>query len=78
MDITTSFSIDLFVNEAYWDSFRIDSVLKMYYIYFEDYLLGKLPPGFHQIKLIADSKNEIFETDENDNIFIKNIEVKKK
>lgn len=83
MAITTSFSIDLFVNDTYWNSFRVEikssnPMLGKYYVYYLDYLLGKLPPGFHQIKLVADSKNEIPETDENDNVSIKNIEVKKR
>ncbi len=74
--INTPFSIDLYVDGVWENSWSMSSLNTHYYGYVTDYSIGSLSAGTHTIKVVADPTNAVAETNEGDNVYIKTITVK--
>src|SRR5262249_35022295 len=70
-----------FTNELYLDgvlqaSFVVNSSIPSgFYATYQDYTLGSLSAGLHSLRIKVDSANNIVESNESDNEYIKNITV---
>ncbi len=75
-DTAVRFHSALYVDGALKMTWYTDPVLETnYYAYVKDYSIGSLPVGEHTLKIVADYKKEIAESNESDNSFSRTIEV---
>ncbi len=75
VDIDTQFSVALYVDGAFVDSW-VPASLPLpahYYLYLTDIPIGSLNPGPHDIKIVADSADAVDESNEGDNEYTKTI-----
>jgi hypothetical protein len=75
IDILTKFSTTLFIDGVEKMTWNTNSLEVDYYAYVQDYPIGKLSAGNHQLKIVTDSTNVIPESDEQDNTYTKIISV---
>jgi subtilase family serine protease len=75
IDITTPFSVDLYVDGSIKKSWTISSLPGNKYFPVTDYSIGPLSAGSHMIKIVLDSSGAIVETNEGDNAYTKTIMV---
>jgi subtilisin family serine protease/subtilase family serine protease len=73
--LSSAFSTTLYLDGVEKETWTTSSLEPEYYVYIEDYSLGSLAAGTHQITIVADSGNTVVETDENDNSYTKTITV---
>jgi hypothetical protein len=74
-DILTKFSTALYIDGVEIMTWNTNSLGVDYYAYVQDYPIGKLSAGNHQLKIVTDSTNVIPESDEQDNTYTKIISV---
>ena len=75
-NITQDYVTKLYVDGLLTATFNGCNPLQAtYYCYHNDFLLGKLPAGTHNIKMVVDANNQIAESNESDNEYIKTITV---
>ncbi len=74
VSITTSFRIDLFVDNVLRNSWNITPPLApSVYTYWPDYSIGSLTAGTHTIRVVADASGVIGESNESDNEYTRTI-----
>jgi hypothetical protein len=74
-NISTPFKIDIYVDGQKKWTVQKESMQKNYYYYYFEYPLGLLTEGTHKIKMVIDPDNVIAESNENDNMYEKTIQV---
>ena len=74
-DVLNSFYVSLYVDNVLKESWFAGSLENDNVIIVNDYSVGYLSGGNHQIKLVIDSYNSVAESNENNNVYIKNITV---
>jgi len=70
-----SFSVKLYLDGVERHAFTLNPLNPFIYIFVEDFPVGSLSTGPHEIKIVADANGEIAESDETDNEYIKVINV---
>ena len=66
--VRSPFRIDLYLDGALWDSFEAPAPLApRAYRFREDYLIRRLAPGTHTLRIVADGGRAVSESDESDN-----------
>lgn len=72
--VTAPFRIDLYLDGALWDSFDVPAPLTpRAYRFREDYLIRRLAPGTHTLRLVADGGRAVPESDESDNDYTRTL-----
>lgn len=74
-DNSGAFNIKLYVDNLEKGSWTSSILNANFYTYYDDFSLGSLSPGSHQIKILVDPENSISEDNETDNIYTKTITV---
>ncbi|MCY3760268.1 MAG: S8 family serine peptidase, partial [Gemmatimonadetes bacterium] len=68
------FRIDLYLDGALWDSFDAPAGLApRAYRFREDYLIRRLAPGTHTLRIVADGGGAVPESDESDNDYTRTL-----
>ena len=68
------FRIDLYLDGALWDSFDVPAPLTpRAYRFREDYLIRRLAPGTHTLRIVADGGRAVSESDESDNDYTRTL-----
>jgi hypothetical protein len=75
VNITTAFNVTLRVDGVAVNTWSCASLQGGYYVYVQDYALGKLAAGSHTLQLVIDSGGAITESNEGDNTYSKTISV---
>lgn len=75
--VTKEFSVRVFIDGELFREWYPQELKAQTYTRAEDQDIGKLQPGIHTIQLIADSKQNIQESDESDNLSLKTITILK-
>ena len=72
--VRTPFRIDLYLDGALWDSFDVPAGLApRAYRFQEDYLIRRLAPGTHTLRIVADGGGAVSESDESDNDYTRTL-----
>ena len=72
--VTVPFRINLFVDDRLRESFDVFPPLDpQVYRFLEDYPIGRLDPGIHTVRVVADAGETVLESDEADNEYIRTI-----
>ena len=72
--VRAPFRIDLYLDGALWDSFDVPAGLTpRAYRFREDYLIRRLAPGTHTLRLVADGGRAVSESDESDNDYTRTL-----
>ena len=72
--VRAPFRIDLYLDGALWDSFDVPAPLTpRAYRFREDYLIRRLAPGTHTLRLVADGGGAVSESDESDNDYTRTL-----
>jgi YD repeat-containing protein len=74
-NITASFVIKVFVDNTLVSYSKPSLLNSGFYLFRSDVAVGPLSGGTHQIKIVADVNNDIAETSETDNEYVRNITV---
>ncbi len=74
-DITNTYHTEIYVDNVLKVTFSTTSLPAGYINWASDYSIGSLSAGTHTIKVKADSANEVLETNESDNEYVKTITV---
>lgn len=73
--VSSPFYTTLYINGTEKESWSTESLDLTHYSNVKDYYLGTLPSGTHQIKIVTDSKDDIEESNEDDNFYTKSITI---
>ncbi len=72
--VDSSFRIDLFLDGLLWDSFHAPAHLEpRTYRFQEDYLIRRLGPGTHTLRIVADADGAVAESNESDNEYTRTL-----
>ena len=72
--VRAPFRIDLYLDGALWDSFDVPAGLApRAYRFREDYLIRRLAPGTHTLRIVADGGGAVSESDESDNDYTRTL-----
>ena len=72
--VESPFRIDLFLDGLLWDSFDAPAPLEpRAYRFQEDYLIRRLGPGTHTLRIVADAGGAVAESDESDNEYTRTL-----
>ena len=75
--LTESFRIDLYVDGQLRESFEVEPPLDpRSYRFLEDYVIRRLAPGTHTLRIVADAGETVSESDESDNDYTRTIIVR--
>lgn len=74
-DASGIFYSRLYVDERLVQSWRTTDLQKNYYAWVGGYLVGKLEPGTHTLKIVHDETGAVAESDESNNVFESTITV---
>ena len=68
------FRIDLYLDGVLWESFDVPAPLDpLAYRFREDYLIRRLAPGTHTLRLVADGGGAVAESNESDNDYTRTL-----
>lgn len=73
--VSVPFAIDLYVDGLYENSWSAPRMSPDSYVWAADYSLGQFAPGGHTVRLVIDRGNQVPETNEFDNEYIRTFEV---
>ena len=72
--VRAPFRIDLYLDGALWDSFDVPAPLTpRAYRFREDYLIRRLAPGTHTLRIVADGGRAVSESNESDNDYTRTL-----